>query len=439
MLKKVSIANFRNLKNVTIEPALMTLLIGANDSGKSGIFHSLLVLKQTFQTDFRPDGFSFVGRLINLGSRKEVVYDHNENNGINITISWTFDAGVPDGGVSSSKGEFTYNGISKIDGSSSSMNLTIDGLNCEFVSRDRAGKSEVVKVTLNGKDVRFDISNIGNLGFNGQFSVNAELRKYAEFFSSNFVRDVLQNNLFFVPVPRGIGEFKTKLLSMKARELVTSSGTAELTKNLLSAVSYDINLVDKISIFMERMFGKKMRPSVIPSDLGDLTLGIGREESGTFSTVDFYGPKIRSYASNTGFGLNQILFLFAQVLECPNGSTIMIEEPEISLHPLAQKELIEILIEIAKSQNKQFIISTHSEHIAFALYGASDKGILDASGLSVYHFKKQKGSTDAVIEKIDSFEGSLKGFLGDDPKLIYRYIEAFGKHKEWLEKGTIGE
>lgn len=440
MLKKISINNFRNLKNITIEPALITLLIGANDSGKSGIFHSLLVLKQTLQYNYTPYDFTYVGDLINLGSRDEVVYDHNPDNEIEIAITNTFDAGTPSGEVTSSEGEFTYNAISrKNNGGAHEMKLSIDGLKCEIGTYGgSSGIPDLFKITLNDNEIKFLVSNRTGMGFDGYFN-DSTLHKYNEFFSSRHVANFLVNNLFFVPVPRGIGEFKTVLLESKSRELVTSRGISELTKNLLSSISYDVGLVDRISVFMERLFGKKMRPSLIPINLGTLYLaGFGGQvDPSRYGTVDFYDLKMRSYASNTGFGLNQILFLFAQVLDCPKGSTIMIEEPEISLHPLAQKELTEILIEIAKSQNKQFIISTHSEHVAFALFGAKDMGKLKDEELSVYRFSQKSDSNDAQVARIDSLEGSLVGFLGNDPSLILRYVEAFGKVRQWLETGTV--
>lgn len=431
MLKEIRINNFRNLLNVKINPSLITVLIGTNDSGKSGILHSLLVLKQSFHQDFRPYDFSYVGNLINLGSFLEVVHLHNSTNQVEIGITASFDSKITNGPVNKTLGEFSYTGFASSNKKSFSMDLSLGNLKGKVSSMDDGFKSEV---TFDNDVVSFSALNQGDLGFNGQFS-DDNLRPYNKFIGTDFVREYLEGSIFFVPVPRGIGEFKTELLKIKAPELMTSGGTAEITKNLLSTISYNVTLVDRISKFTEKLFGKKIRYQVIPSDLGDLRLGIGEDTDQTAGTVDFYNSSMRAYASNSGFGLNQIIFLFAQILDCPEDSTILIEEPEISLHPLAQRELMSILIEIAKTENKQLVFSTHSEHIVFALYDALDDGTLSDNELSIYSFRKGKDS--AEISKVESIEGSLVEFLGKDPKLIKRYIEVLGKTSQYLESGTF--
>src|SRR5204863_464816 len=70
---------------------------------------------------------------------------------------------------------------------------------------------------------------------------------------------------------------------------------------------------------------------------------------------------------NEAFGVNQLLPLFLTLLKAEPGSTIGIEEPEIHLHPRAQAALARSLAGIARSDNKQLILTTHSEHVLMAL------------------------------------------------------------------------
>ena len=55
----------------------------------------------------------------------------------------------------------------------------------------------------------------------------------------------------------------------------------------------------------------------------------------------------------------------------------MIEEPEIHLHPKAQAELAEVLTEVALEEDKQVIMTTHSEHITGRLLTLVAEGIVD--------------------------------------------------------------
>lgn len=65
---------------------------------------------------------------------------------------------------------------------------------------------------------------------------------------------------------------------------------------------------------------------------------------------------------DVGFGISQILPILVQSL-MPGASTVLIEQPEIHLHPKMQSELGDFFISSAKSKQKQFIIETHSEHL----------------------------------------------------------------------------
>ncbi|MDD9194218.1 ATP-binding protein [Aliivibrio sp. S3MY1] len=73
-----------------------------------------------------------------------------------------------------------------------------------------------------------------------------------------------------------------------------------------------------------------------------------------------------------GSGEVAIINCVCKVLSAPRNSLILLDEPEVSLHPGAQTELRNLLFSAITDNNVQVVISTHSEHF---LKGLSSKSI----------------------------------------------------------------
>lgn len=66
---------------------------------------------------------------------------------------------------------------------------------------------------------------------------------------------------------------------------------------------------------------------------------------------------------DVGIGISQVLPVLTVAYFVPPGSTVLLEEPEIHLHPLAQSVLAEMFVEVSRKRFVQFIVETHSEHL----------------------------------------------------------------------------
>lgn len=66
---------------------------------------------------------------------------------------------------------------------------------------------------------------------------------------------------------------------------------------------------------------------------------------------------------DVGIGISQVLPVLTVAYFAPPGSTVILEEPEIHLHPLAQSVLAELFAEASRNRQIQFVIETHSEHL----------------------------------------------------------------------------
>jgi energy-coupling factor transporter ATP-binding protein EcfA2 len=108
-----------------------------------------------------------------------------------------------------------------------------------------------------------------------------------------------------------------------------------------------------------------------------------------------------------GFGSQQILPIIVQLFSAPPGSLVMIEEPEISLHPEAQLHLVEMFSD-AIALGKQVVLTTHSQTLLLALSAAANT--LSTSEVLVYHMTRDDDGAAARRLELDS-NWSLRGWV----------------------------
>ena len=104
------------------------------------------------------------------------------------------------------------------------------------------------------------------------------------------------------------------------------------------------------------------------------------------------------------------------VLLTPPNETILLSEPEAHLHPKGQCELTRMLLTVAKKENIQFFIETHSEHVLHAILNAVAKGRMEPSDeVALYYFQnKEWHGSDVQAREINQFgqvDGGLPGLL----------------------------
>ena len=122
----------------------------------------------------------------------------------------------------------------------------------------------------------------------------------------------------------------------------------QLTRYATGAIQHARYTEERISELLRRVTGIGLRTDIVPSQAVEV---IGLTNTGEVNMV------------MEGFGSNALILLLLQLVTVINGATVMIEEPEIHLHPKAQAELASVLAAEAKAGDKQIIMTTHSEHI----------------------------------------------------------------------------
>ncbi len=125
---------------------------------------------------------------------------------------------------------------------------------------------------------------------------------------------------------------------------------------------------------------------------------------------------------NAGYGSQQLLPVIVQVFGAPHGSLIMIEEPEISLHPEAQVELVKMFADAIRG-GQQIIITTHSQTLLLGLTAASEYG-LKPENVAIYHFSRDGEETTAKRLALSDkwyIEGWVPSFSEVESRLIKQW------------------
>ena len=94
---------------------------------------------------------------------------------------------------------------------------------------------------------------------------------------------------------------------------------------------------------------------------------------------------------NVGTGVTYITELVVAALSCKTGDLLIIENPEIHLHPSGQAELVTFLAFLAQ-YGVQIIVETHSDHIYNGVRKSIRLDEIDHDNVSVYFFvQNEKG------------------------------------------------
>ena len=106
--------------------------------------------------------------------------------------------------------------------------------------------------------------------------------------------------------------------------------------------------------------------------------------------------KVRGPSANivdVGYGVSQILPILVQILNLGAYSEspfFLLQQPEVHLHPRAQAEFTSLLVQLANTRNRSFIIETHSDYMIDRARIDIRKGHIRPEDVSLIYFEPKR-------------------------------------------------
>ncbi|HYV94946.1 MAG TPA: AAA family ATPase [Chitinophagales bacterium] len=377
MIEEIHIAGFRSLREVTLPLKKLNVIYGKNGSGKSSVAYACQVVKNIMTNPNRSlDSFFNLG-FINLGKFEDITFRHDQ---LSETELWfkVRDFAFP----------LSY--LIQFD-------HTRD---CVFQIWNDKFKTEIAsEFPYEIKEKTFTVNNVG-YEFNG-FSVDSiEKAGFLLTVQINSALKIIQN-IECIPVKRG---FFNPIYPIE------ESNPENRIADIIAKDEKGI-LVEKVNSGIKKIFEKEFR---VHNIRGTQQFRM-RTVKGEFITE----------IVNEGFGLNQTIAILIQLLK-PETTLALIEEPEIHLHPTAQSALMEVFIEAIEKDNKQILLSTHSENIVSTILAKISEGTLSKDDVQFFLCTSEKGETKIEPQQINEhgqIEGGLMPFMESELENLKKMLK----------------
>ncbi len=381
MIRRLRIQNFRSIEEADLELGRLVLLYGPTASGKSSVLYAPLVLRNFIVDPNRPaDGYFHLG-FMDLAGFEASVFNHDKERAVAICVYTADDRGSGSYGVAFSRN------TAKIQETWQDVKLECEvplpyGLNQNF-SFSHTAEGQEYAINWNG--VASTVS--------PKLSTPVTEQTAREFATAlNAIPETIRA-IDMAPHRRGF--FRPNYT------VVPVSPTPTTEDEVAALIINDQNLAPRISAYLEEMVRRDFRLYTPP---GTATV--------FFQTTDKIS-RTPGLLVNDGFGVNQMIYLLAKILR-PDVQTVLIEEPEIHLHPTAMREFARRLGEIATHERKQMFFTTHSEMFVSSLLAAVAEGRIAAEDLRCYLCEKQGRATSVKLQTVKpngQIDGGLKAFV----------------------------
>jgi predicted ATPase len=406
MFNYISMKNFKAFRTASLELRPITVLAGANSSGKSSIIHVLLLLKQTLESH-RNRPLILSGEFLNFSRYDEIVFGRRKDEPVTFSLALTgqsLPTSLTRGRLSAFFGPAEVETIltaGQPERLRSMYEVTYKVTFAPFQERERRGitiRSACASSLLAGLELRraeLRLEQAAEETYTGTVSIPSPggltpLHDIVDVEWTNFLparadyrtrdmkgkagRNEVPLDLFAIPnlrvelterlhyvgplrsepqrayfvlgdrVELGYrGEYTAQVLLLERDEPVDYVIDGQFREKA-------IGLLEAVNRTLKMMNLQSIEPFSREGVVSQLMLPLIRDDKPIVTIVD------------VGFGISQLLPIIVAGLRANRGDTLILEQPETHLHPKVQEALADFLV-LLYHLGKHVIVETHSDHL----------------------------------------------------------------------------
>lgn len=436
MLKKIKLSNFKAWPDIEVNLASITGIFGANSSGKSSLIQFLLMLKHTKNSvdnnlviDFGSDG-----KLINLGSYGDIVHLKNKEREISWDISWKLPETLKITDPDKHQKAFLFSGdeISL----SSEIFLDKDALKARYIEyvfcgypfrlTQKPGTGKFLLTPSKNSPLSNGFSFTRTKGRAWELSTPVKTYRFPSgahtyYRNSTFLSDFeaayekLMDSIYYLGPLReypsreygwsGASPTDVGLRGEKFVDAILAATERGETRQRSKGGKY---------IPFQQIIAYWLKEIGLISDFRVQEIANGSNLYRVFVKTSPETPEV--LITDVGFGVSQFLPVLVLLYYIPEGSVVILEQPEIHLHPSVQTRLADILVSVSKTRHLQIIVESHSEHLLNRLRLNVAREIIHPDDIKLYFCSTTQDRSKIEFLGVDLF-GQIsnwpKNFFGD--------------------------
>ena len=394
MIRRLSLTNYRAFERIDIPLTKINLLFGPNNSGKSALLSAINLLSQTLDSGDRDVPLLLTGKFEDLGTYKDIVYGNDTGRDIAFGLEFDMRRAADEEVPRQARIDITFHyRKQRREIVLSSTELSAPPGEVLLKTRvAKVSKSQLVeRVGPKFSGIKMGTSSSGTITLNhyvpsfmpslGRRWFPRTSRRYSPYREIDFILYLIAGSLTeHLGSVEYIGPFRSQ-----PQRTYTFSGETPSSVGVRGEKAVDILAADESRRGSKKhniaqMISRWLQKSKIAEAIRILSLTdryfeikLTHFETGEFENL-----------ADVGYGCSQILPILVAGYYLPTGSVLIVEQPEIHLHPRAEAEVGTFLCEVAK-RGVQLLIETHSEHLLLRLQSHVASGDLSPEDVNVFY------------------------------------------------------